>query len=433
MSGKAHLSNHRSARCVAMVGISVMAAIFPVSSTWAQLDTWVRENEFSIRESPDFNVPPPRAPNAPFITFEAHLEGLIQFERNFPKTNNQPLALPASRDLIDDDLIQDTPVQDLVIQEPWNTLSGDAEARLNVNFGQYFSIATLLRFQRGEFPTYSTVFANQVLYAQRLFGIVHLKPVHLYAGKIHPRFGIGWYYTPGLYGTDFDSDYELLDKIGAGMRLDIRALGRHRLTVETFHTDTSFLQYSLIPGTFRTGLVTLADGGAGNTGTFESFAVALSGEKIPGLPGFSYQVGWAKQKGAPTDARDEYSWSVAGVWQFPLWENVTLEPVFEWVSVTGQGGFDRNANYLTAAATLRFGSWAGAVHTTQRIVNDFSLGQSRTDSLFGFALAYDFGSAWKDKLPWLDGFSAIVGYRQVYAFNDSFQTLGAQIKYSIDF
>jgi len=380
------------------------ATIFAVHAQSTEND-----NEFSTRETPEFSLPPSPGPGQRFLTAEGHIEGFLQYQGDWSLESLADLA-------------------------PWRTLYGEGESRINVNFGQHFSINTLLRFERGDYPTYSAEFASEVLYVQRLFGVVHLKPVHIYAGKIHPRFGIGWYYTPGLYGSDFDTDYELYEKLGGGVRIDIRRFGRHRFTAEAFQTDTSFLQTSLIPGTRRPTMVNLADGGAGNTGTFESFALALSGEQIPYLPGFSYQVGWAKQKAAPTDVRDEYSWSAAAVWSFPLWnKNVTLEPMVEWVSVSGQGGFDRNANYLTVAATLRLGeAWSVGIHTTQRYVSDFGQDQYRTDSLVGIGIAYQFVPP-NEKWRWLDGLSAIVGFRDVTSFETRFQTLGAQIKYQLDF
>jgi hypothetical protein len=379
-----------------------VAGILATSAASAQ-DTVETDSEFNLRENPNFPIPGP-ADRARFLTGEAHIEGAIQFNRVWP----------------DDEDIQ-----------PFSTVFGEAEIRSNVNFGQYFSVSSLLRFTRGAEQTTDSAFADQVLYVQRLFGIIHLQPVHIYAGKIHPRFGIGWYATPGLYGTDYDSDYELIEKIGGGIRWDIRAFGRHRLTAEVFHTDTSFLAGSLIPGTVRAGLLNLQDGGAGNTGTFESFAIALSGQQMPGLAGLSYQVGWARQKASPYDVRDENSWSIAALWRFGILGDLTLEPMAEFVSVTGQGGADRDASYLTLAATLRKGAWALALHTTQRFVRDYEDKDFRTDSLAGIAAAYDLG-ALKGSLPWLDGFTAIVGFRQSTTFGITGQTVGAQLKYTLD-
>ncbi len=384
---------------------SVVAPILAPGVSLAQVETVLNDNEFNTREPPNFPTPPRREEGLPFITYEGHIEGFVQFNADSPDPSVAP---------------------------PFNTLYGEIDARANINFGQYFSINTLWRLERGVETTDSTVFDDEVLYVQRLFGVVHLKPLHVYAGKIHPRFGIGWYATPGLYGTNFDTDYELFDKLGGGVRLDIPWLGRHRFTAEVFQTDTSFLAKSLIPGTRRVGLLNLEDGGAGNTGTFESYALALSGQEIPALNGFSYQIGMAKQKASPIDIRDEYSWSIGGLWQFPLWGNVSLEPMAEYVSVSGQGGGDVNVDYLTLGATLRIGAaWSIGVHTTQRYVRDFTNDLYRTDSLAGVAIAYELSDL-KEKLPLLDGFTAIVGYSQVYAFGTNSQTIGVQLKYTLD-
>ncbi|MCF8534188.1 MAG: hypothetical protein K9G48_14360 [Reyranella sp.] len=367
-------------------------------------DTVETDNDFNTREPPSFPTPP--TDGSRFITAEGHIEGFAQFNSNWPNSSDF---------------------------SAFTTLYGEIDARANVNFGQYFSVNTLLRLERGQELTTSTVFDDEVLFVQRLFGIVHLKPLHFYAGKIHPRFGIGWYATPGLFGTDFDTDYELYDKLGGGVRWDIHAFGRHRFTAEAFQTDTSFLAKSLIPGTQRVGLLNLEDGGAGNTGTFESYALALSGQRIPGLGEFSYQAGWAKQKASPVDVRDEYSWSIGGIWPIPLTDDVSFEPMAEFVSVSGQGGADQDVDYLTLSATLRLGAaWSIAVHTTQRYVRDYSEDQYRTDSLAGVAVAYEFGDL-KDRIPWLDGFTGIVGYRQATTFGISSQTLGMQLKYTLDF
>ncbi|WP_207553694.1 hypothetical protein, partial [Teichococcus deserti] len=46
-------------------------------------------------------------------------------------------------------------------------------------------------------------------------------PLQLFAGKIHPRFGMAWDEAPGLYGDDFAQGYELSEKIGGGVNLSL--------------------------------------------------------------------------------------------------------------------------------------------------------------------------------------------------------------------
>lgn len=385
-------------------GLVLAAFIAATALCWRPAlaeDTVETDSEFTVRESPNFPLPTAEDRQR-FLTAEAHMEGYVQFNRVWPDTAGL---------------------------SPFSSVFAVAEARANVNFGPYFSVNSLLRFDRGQELTTDAAFNDQVLFVQRLFGVIHWRPLHFYAGKIHPRFGVGWYATPGLYGGDYDLDYELVEKIGGGVRWDIRQFGRHRFTAEAFHTDTSFLAGSLIPGTVRPGLLSLQDGGAGNTGTFENFAIALSGQQMPGLQGVSYQVGWARQKASQYDVRDENSWSIGAMWNYKFQDDWSIEPMGEFVTVTGQGGANRDVDYLTLATTLRKGAWALALHTTQRYVRDYAINSYRVDSLWGVAAAYDL----KDLHRSLDGFTAIVGVRFSTTFGVSGDTVGAQLKYALDF
>ena len=84
----------------------------------------------------------------------------------------------------------------------------------------------------------------------QLYMSVHLGPVTVYGGKIHPRFGFAWDIAPGLYGTDFAEDYELVEQLGVGAvwRLPVD-YGRHDLSAEWFRSDTSVLTRSLFTRT----------------------------------------------------------------------------------------------------------------------------------------------------------------------------------------
>lgn len=381
----------------------IAALILTANASHAQTEAG---NEFSTRASTEFPVSAPST-QPRFVTGQAHIEGLIQLDN----------VLGIHPDYA----------------SPFSYLFADGEVRANVNFGRFFTVNGLLRLQQETTQTSGGVFADQTLYVQRLFGVINVPPLYFYGGKIHPRFGIGWWATPGLYGTDFDQDYELVDKIGAGVRWDIRAFGRHRFTAEVFQTDTSFLASSVIPGAQRLSRLTLQNGGAGNTGALESFAFALSGRRVIGIDGFGYDLGWAKQKASPYDVRDEYSWVVSTNWLLNLSDTVVLQPMAEFVSVSGQSGDNRDVDYLTLAATLRLGEyWALGLHTTQRYVRDYAADSFRTDWLAGFAVAYDLGQ-WKDRAPWLEGLSVIAGFRQNRIYGIESQTVGLQIKYAVDF
>ncbi|HYC65731.1 MAG TPA: hypothetical protein VEC14_13450 [Reyranellaceae bacterium] len=321
---------------------------------------------------------------------------------------------------------------------PFGNLFAESELRGYVAITEYFTLNGLVKLEQARDQLQGGAFVDQSLYIQRLFGVINLAPFHLYGGKIHPRFGIGWFHTPGLYGTDFAEEYELNERLGFGLRIDLRGeFGSHRLTVEAFQADTSFLNGNAFagsvqlgdPGVKRQGRRSLADGGVSNTGTFESFAVALSSRRWPGLEGLGTEVGFFKQRASPFDLRDEHAWTASAFWRLPLGGDLSIEPMAEFASVSGQAGTDRNVDYLTLAANLRIGEvWAVALHTSQKYVRDFALADFRTDWLAGFAVACDLGEAFKE-LPFLAGVTAVAGYRYDRRAGVERNTLGFLLKY----
>lgn len=323
---------------------------------------------------------------------------------------------------------------------PFSSLFGESELRGYLSITQLFTINGLLRLEQVRDQQNGGAFVDQNLFVQRLFAVVNAAPLHLYGGKIHPRFGMGWYSTPGLYGSDLAEEYELQEKLGFGIRADIRTLGRHRLTLETFQADTSFLSGTLVPGpqpgdpqVKRQARRSLESGGVSNTGSLDSFAAALSSRRLPGLEGLTTDIGWAMQKASPLDVRDEYSWVAGATWQFPLTKATSLAPLAEFTSIKGQAGANRDTDYLTLAANLRIDAiWAIAVHTTERFVRDYAIGDYRTDWMAGAGVAYDLGERFKDSIRWLNGFSLLAGYRHDRRLGIDRETVGLQLRYERD-
>ena len=391
----------------------LLIVFLAVGQARAQAPVLSDDNEFSTQTPADFMTVPP--------------------DKDF-----DPSGVLAARAVVTVALQLDNILTAGPTYQPFSSLFAEAELRGYVALTRYFTINGLVRLEQPRDQLQSGAFVDQSLYVQRLFAVVNIQPVSLYGGKIHPRFGIGWYFTPGLYGNDFAEEYELNERLGVGLRLDFRAFARHRLTVEAFQADTSFLNGNAFagsvqlgdPGIKRQGRRSLADGGVSNTGTLESFAVAFSSRRFPGLAGLGTEIGFAKQKASPLDTRDEYSWAAAAHWRLPLGGELSIEPMAEFAAIKGQAGTDRDVDYLTVAANLRIGeTWAIALHTSQKYVRDHALADYRTDWLAGAAIACDLGEAFKEELPWLAGFTAVAGYRFDRRMGVSRDTLGFLLKY----
>jgi hypothetical protein len=323
---------------------------------------------------------------------------------------------------------------------PFSALFGEAELRGYVAFTELITINGLFRIEQARNQSMSGAFVDQNLYTQRLFAVVNVPPLYVYGGKIHPRFGVAWFSTPGIYGDDFADDYEIQERLGFGIRADARFLGgHHRLTAELFQADASPLGRSPFgpqagdSGFKRQAVRTLADGGVSNTGAFESFSVAYSVHHFGGVRGLGGNLGIAKQKASATDLRDEWSWVVGAHARFPLTEAIRLLPMVEVVGVKGQAGLDRDTDYVTAGLTLRIGdAWAFGLHGTTRDVRDRSNNDFRTDLLYGLGVAYDLGDGFKD-IKFLDGFSLVAGWRHDRRSGIERDTLGLQVRYQRDF
>jgi hypothetical protein len=182
-------------------------------------------------------------------------------------------------------------------------------------------------------------------------------------GKFTPNFGVAWDVTPGVYGTDFAEDYEFAERWGFAGEITLAqgVLGDHTLSASTFFLDTTPLSGSLITGR---GRIHLSDGGPSNTEDFSSFQVALKGEKIPGLEGLKYHLGYIHQavKGGPA----ERGFAAALMHEFPAGP-VTVAPMIEYAHFWDAGGVaGQHRDYLTTAVQAKYEQWNLAVAHTFR-------------------------------------------------------------------
>ncbi len=392
-----------------------LALLFSLLATAAQAQHEDEEdNEFSRRTSTEFMTVPPTSEvgSGGIFAAAATLESLLQV----------------------DNILSPGPDYGR-----FSSLFGEAELRGYIGITQLFTINGLFRLEQVRDQRSGGAFADENFYVQRLFAVINVPPLHLYGGKIHPRFGTAWFAAPGIYGDDFADDYELQERLGFGVRADIEVFGHHRLTAEVFQADTTFLGRSPFgpqPGDAnfkRQAQRSLAEGGVSNTGALESIAVVFSSHHLGNVRGLNSHFGWARQKASALEVRDEYSWVAGLTGRIVLGDGIRLLPMAEYVSVKGQAGTNRNTDYLTLGATLRVGdAWAFGVHGSTRDVRDYAANDFRTDLLGGFSVAYDLGDGFKD-VKWLDGFSLVGGYRHDRRAGIERDTVGFQFRYIRDF
>ncbi|MFO0995377.1 MAG: hypothetical protein U1F33_01745 [Alphaproteobacteria bacterium] len=333
---------------------------------------------------------------------------------------------------------------------PFNNLFTEPEFEWFANFGQHLSINGLLKAEQVRSVDTNSAFAAEGLFFEQLYVTLSAEPGRVYGGKIHPRFGLAWDAAPGLYGTDFAEDYEIVEKDGIGLAVEIPWLGKHVLSGELFVADTSFLSKSFFsrprasdPNVLRPSDLKPEDGGVSNTGRLNNYAIALTGGDVPGLDGFSYNIGLALQRGGtipgedgadPTTQLNEHDFVAGLQWELPITSRITMTPIFEFARIRNQGGSDVRTNYYTAGLGLELGrGWAAAAYATVRPTRNREDDTRFVDHLAGFSVDYDLGALLKSAVPLLDGLKFTTGYKHERVQAATLNTVGVLLTYEKKF
>jgi hypothetical protein len=256
-----------------------------------------------------------------------------------------------------------------------------------------FAVNGVLRLEQADRGTdgHGSVFREQTLWADELFLIWSRGTLDLFGGKIHPRFGSAWDRGPGLYGTDFGREYELTEKLGAGIRIwasDILGItqytGTANLQAEFFEADRSLLSSSGFNP--RWGQTTAAvdpetgepttrtafrwrnrrggTGGADNTDFLGGTVVSLAGYGVPmprGQAGYTLSYS-ARRPGQDANALGragtEQGFTAGGFWTVPLPRRTIGAPFVEYARLENANAVrDRTTDWLTAGFDLRRAPW----------------------------------------------------------------------------
>ncbi len=156
-----------------------------------------------------------------------------------------------------------------------NNTFATIEGALSFAFTSQTSINSTLVLEQVIAPTSDSFLEDHGLYAEELYFAHDFGAAQVVLGKFNPAFGTAWDAAPGIYGADFAGDYEITEKIGAGLVIPFAAgQGEHELSLSVFNADRSVLSESLGKNRGRTNR---SDGGVSNTSGAESFTIALSG------------------------------------------------------------------------------------------------------------------------------------------------------------
>jgi hypothetical protein len=170
----------------------------------------------------------------------------------------------------------------------------------------------------------NTFFRHQSGYLEALFADWRAADrLRLFAGKFAAPFGYGHHVFPGAFLQFRAHEVHLIrESVGAGATatwLSDARWGEHDISAAAFFLDTSFLSRTpftnrrcCVEGFERFRRNTLHQGGAGNTGRPESFAIALDGDRIGFLPDFTYHAALLSRAPGEDGTAREWGYPVGG-------------------------------------------------------------------------------------------------------------------------
>ena len=305
--------------------------------------------------------------------------------------------------------------------DEFNSLYPTGELVTVIGLAPHVSVDLGLTFQPVVDPTGDNAFADLGLYARAADIRFHLDGLELFAGKFEPRFGRAWDITPGLYGNDIATDYQLIEMVGLGGTFAIEAgrAGTHVFGASAFFADTTVLSQSLFT---NRGRLTLADGGPANTGRLDNFTLTLDGSDIAAAPGLSYNLGITGLSAGRGDLADQTGFVFGLTNTFDVTPGVQLTLNGEIAHFNNLGGTLDDGTYTTVGAMLSRGSWQGVIAGTV-LHRSLAGGGSDTTSLLQFSGGYEFAS----------GLALTVGYAYENEAGESSHTVGFELTRQFDF
>ena len=307
-----------------------------------------------------------------------------------------------------------------------NDLFATIEPAIAVRFSEQLSLQSSLVFEPVEDPepNESRELDRQGLFAEELYALWESGALAVRAGKFNPRFGVAWDLAPGLFGVDFAEDYEITERVGAGVSYDLGAAdtGSHLLSLETFFADTSQLTRSLGRGRSR---VRRSDGGPSNTGRLNSYSLTLEGGEVPAVPGLAYNLGFVYQA-AGDQGRPERDAVVGLTYDLAVASDLNVELLAEYArqdDADGEAG--RRRSYLTASASTAIDDLVLAVSYTlrdERVRDD----RDHNDFLAQASVGY-----FRELGPGEAGFE--VGYKLTREENRKISTVGLRASWVLEF
>ena len=308
----------------------------------------------------------------------------------------------------------------------------DADIIVNVAPNAWLGVALGFEPVTDPAPGEDRFFEDYGLVADELYAGLQIDAAEVQIGKMAPTFGWAADDAPGLYGGEIAGGYELVEQVGVNARVSLSELPgsaagttvEHALHLAFFAADTTLLSDSLF--TSR-GQLHVSDGGVGNTGFPESFAVAYTVQVRDAedeLAGPSFQT--ALRRLAPGSGDEHAEWGIVGSFEDrrALGDGSWISPIAEAAYFIHAEGERDPAWALALGAELAKGPWRLSSTWETRDVLD-------ADSPRDYAITADIGRLFE--LPALGEIRADIGYAVARDEDGRNHFIGVQLEREFDF
>jgi hypothetical protein len=267
------------------------------------------------------------------------------------------------------------------------------EAELTTHLTPTFAVVSHFVLEPVRDPMDDRFFDDHGAYIEEIYARFKFGAVTVKAGKYDPAFGTAWDVAPGVYGTDFAEDYELVERLGLAIVYGQSGtvFGDVTLTASVFKLDTTELSRSIF--TDR-GRMTREAGGASNTGGLESFALAAKFANVA-KSGVTFNFGYRNQAegDGPDDVTNEQGF-VVGL----SGEHKTSDGKIEWIVEAAT--FDNfnagvtDVTFVTAGLKWTFLKHYNIALSGTRRQIDNPTASDFTDHLFQVSAGTELGAGW---------------------------------------
>lgn len=259
----------------------------------------------------------------------------------------------------------------------YNTVDTYVEFNSNyeIKFNGFFAVNTSWWFHnlKSAEAGKDRVLDDEGLVMEELYARFYDDQAEFYIGKINPKFGKGWdlQLNTGMWGKEFAEEYKIVGKLGVGIKakLDLEEYGEHVVDFNSFYTDTSDLNDSILT---RRDVTSGNMGKAGDNDSLSSYSVNIAGKDMESIPSLFYNLSYRNvNSGGVQLIDDEEGYSAAVGVAKDLVGDLKFKPFIEYTKITdfntvnNRFGFEFGDNdlpgdykYLTLVFPFQYNDWS---------------------------------------------------------------------------